>query len=198
VCDGCFIKVKLSKVADKDVVPNLLATSSASSSLTPAYAPPSIKAKTAETNNQQTDDQFDQDLKKAIELSLKESEQRSGFTKPKIQPVEQKQVNNKKEDEEDDPDLAAAIAASLQDMKMTSSSPMNSSAQQYKNSNELSSVDMENIQLFSTLMNRVRSVNGDVSNDPQVNTLYTQIGALQPKLVHTLGEANSKHGKIYK
>jgi growth factor-regulated tyrosine kinase substrate len=128
---------------------------------------------------------------------LKESEQRSGFTKPKIQPVEQKQVNNKEESEEDDPDLAAAIAASLQDLKMTSS-PMNSSVQQYKNSNELSSADMENIQLFSTLMNRVRSVNGDVSNDPQVNTLYTQIGALQPKLVHTLGEVNSKHGKIYK
>lgn len=181
--------MKLSKVADKDVVPNLLGTTaSISSSLTPTYTP-SIKNRAAETITTTTttntsDDQFEDDLKKAIEMSLKESEKTVYYKKK--EPV----ISKKSAEEEEEENLAAAIAASLQDLEIS-----------YKsfeyNSDELSSIDMENIQLFSTLMQRIRSVGGDVSGDKQINKLYTQIGSLQPKLVKTLDETSQKHGKIY-
>ncbi|KAI8048481.1 hypothetical protein BDF21DRAFT_433495 [Thamnidium elegans] len=195
VCDGCYIKVKLSKVADKDAMPNLLGTSSSiSSSLTPAYTP-SIKTKTAETVTTATatmtttpppDDQFEDDLKKAIEISLKESEQQKKLSSyNKKDPVI---VKKTKEEQEEEENLAAAIAASLKDMEIGSTVQSRTF-----NSNELSSIDMENIQLFSTLIQRVRSMGGDISGDSQINKLYTQIGALQPKLVKTLDDTSQKH-----
>ncbi|GAA5809104.1 hypothetical protein MFLAVUS_002508 [Mucor flavus] len=197
VCDGCYIKVKLSKVADKDAMPNLLGTSaSISSSLTPAYTP-SIKTKTAETVTTATatmtttppppDDQFEDDLKKAIEISLKESEQQKKIVSYSVKkdPVI---VKKTKEEQEEEENLAAAIAASLKDMDIGSTVQSRTF-----NSNELSSIDMENIQLFSTLIQRVRSMGGDISGDSQINKLYTQIGALQPKLVKTLNNTSQKH-----
>lgn len=186
VCDGCYIKVKLSKVADKDIIPNLLGTTaSISSSLTPAYTP-SIKNRTVvaaetittTTANHVTDDQFEDDLKKAIEMSLKESEK----------PVYYKEsITKKTVEEEEEENLAAAIAASLQDLQVSHTSL------EYKN-DALSSLDMENIQLFSMLMQRIHSNGGDVSGDKDINKLYTQIGTLQPKLVKTLDETSQKHG----
>ncbi|RCH86672.1 Vacuolar protein-sorting-associated protein 27, partial [Rhizopus stolonifer] len=183
VCDGCYIKVKLAKVADKDAVSQLLgntiASTSTSSSLVPTYAP-STSQKTADTVKD--DDQFDLDIKKAIEMSLKDSQQKSvGYTPPAaaVKPKEP-------EDEEEDADLAAAIAASLADIKISERQ-----VQTIEDKNELSLTDMENIQLFSTLMQRVQST--DVSGDQQINQLYTQIGSLQPKLVNTLNETCKKH-----
>jgi growth factor-regulated tyrosine kinase substrate len=201
----------LAKVADKETVPHLLGTpASTSSSLTPAYTP-SIKNKNATTesnhltttaiatSNSNTldtganDDQFEDDLKKAIEMSLKETEQQKklGYYVDDSNPT----TASKKtaEEEEEEANLAAAIAASLQDMN-THYSTTTATSPQY-NSNELSSIDMENIQLFSTLMQRVQSAGGDVSGDTQINKLYTQIGTLQPKLVKTLDETSKKHGK---
>lgn len=181
--------MKLSKVADKDAVPNLLGTTaSISSSLTPTYTP-SIKNRTAAetittttTTTNGSDDQFEDDIKKAIEISLKESE-KTVYYKKKEPVIVKKTV----EEEEEEENLAAAIAASLQDLELSCKSF------EY-NSNELSSIDMENIQLFSTLMQHIRSVGGDVSGDNQINKLYTQIGTLQPKLVKTLDETSQKHG----
>lgn len=65
------------------------------------------------------------------------------------------------------------------------------------NENEIARVDMENIELFSTLIERIYGRGGDISNDPQINKLYTQIGALQPKLVKTLGDVTWKHRKLW-
>ncbi|KAI7894289.1 uncharacterized protein EV154DRAFT_98059 [Mucor mucedo] len=189
VCDGCYIKVKLSKVADKDAIPNLLGTTaSISSSLTPTYTP-SIKNRTAvaaetittTTANQVTDDQFEDDLKKAIEMSLKESE------KPLYYKKEEVVVKKTAEEEEEEENLAKAIAASLQDLQVSHKSL------EY-NSDALSSLDMENIQLFSMLMQRIHLNGGDVSGDRDINKLYVQIGSLQPKLVKTLDETSQKHG----
>lgn len=64
-----------------------------------------------------------------------------------------------------------------------------------RNRDELSPVEKENIQLFSTLMERVQAASGDISKDLQINKLYTQIGTLQPKLVKNLDETNRKHRK---
>lgn len=193
VCDGCYIKVKLSKIADKETVSQLLGTptttsASTSSSLAPVYAP-STSQKTTETAKD--DDQFEEDLKKAIEISLKESQQQQQQQKPVSYSSKQK------EEEQEDADLAAAIAASLADMKISSASSPSAATSKITNdkSNELSLTDMENIQLFSTLMHRIQSIGGDVSGDQQVNQLYTEIGSLQPKLVTTLNETCQKHGK---
>jgi growth factor-regulated tyrosine kinase substrate len=128
-------------------------------------------------------------------MSLKESEQSNYYYKennisPSITTTAVLTKTKSKEEEEEEANLAAAIAASLKDMEYNNS-PM---TPKY-NSNELSSIDMENIQLFSTLMQRVKSVSGDVSGDTQINKLYTQIGTLQPKLVKTLDETSQKHGK---
>lgn len=199
VCDGCYIKVKLAKVADKDTVPQLLGTpASISSSLTPTYTP-SIKNRTAAETITTTaattattavnDDQFESDLKKALEISLKESEQQkriSSFYTVK------KEERKSPEEEEEEANLAAAIAASLKDVNPSSSYP--SSTTTRHNNNELSTIEMENIQLFSTLMQRVNSAGGDISSDLQIKNLYDQIGALQPKLVKALDEASYKHG----
>lgn len=217
MCDGCYIKVKLAKVADRETVPHLLGTPSSISSLTPAYTP-SIKNKnaTTESNHMTTtaaatcnsntvatsgaeNDQFEDDIKKAIEMSLKESEQqKSVYPSGTIAENNNNSTTvNKKsaEEEEEESNLATAIAASLQDMNASTQYYTTTSTLPKYNSNELSSIDMENIQLFSTLMQRVQSAGSDISGDVQINKLYTQIGTLQSKLVKTLDEANQKHGK---
>lgn len=69
--------------------------------------------------------------------------------------------------------------------------------QQYQsyNSDEISRTEMENIELFSTLIARIHARGGNISNDPQITKLYTQIGALQPKLVKTMQDVIEKHSK---
>ncbi|KAI9246520.1 hypothetical protein BY458DRAFT_527825 [Sporodiniella umbellata] len=191
VCDGCYIKVKLAKVADKDTVSQLLgntiAPSSSSSSLIPTYAP-STSQKTIDTNKE--DDQFEIDMKKALEMSLKDSQPRSMGYIPSAatsSPVKSKSP----EEEAEDADLQAAITASLADLGMSHYSQPHPTSPPAQDRNELSLTDMENIQLFSTLMQRVQST--DVSGDQHINQLYSQIGSLQPKLVYTLNETCKKH-----
>ncbi|KAF7726000.1 Vacuolar protein-sorting-associated protein 27 [Apophysomyces ossiformis] len=196
VCDGCYIKLKLAKVAKKETLPQLLSTAG---SPLPSHTPsePRIsKHTTADRNTLGNDeDSFDADMKKAIELSLKEAERdKVGYvpakaSQPRTSPPPEV------ENEEDDPDLAAAIAASLQDMQVSSSASQSTYNGSYAapRNDDLSITEMENIQLFATLIERIQAVGGDVSNDTQVNDLYTQIGALQPKLVKSLNDANRKH-----
>ncbi|OBZ85373.1 Vacuolar protein sorting-associated protein 27 [Choanephora cucurbitarum] len=171
VCDGCYIKLKLEKASVQTATPK------------PAAIPP------PSTNQTEDSDHFDDDMKRAIELSLKEAEQSknsygAGYVAPK-EPEPQRETAPAN-DEEDDADLAAAIAASLRDLEIAQQPTKKT------NTNELSSVEMENILLFSTLMDRVYASGGDVSNDTQINQLYTQIGTLQPKLVKNLNETIQK------
>ncbi|KAI8063919.1 hypothetical protein BC940DRAFT_260433 [Gongronella butleri] len=227
VCDGCYIKVKLAKVARKDTIPRKFGTaphvgwddapSDASPSARASHTspPPAQQARTSQPPPP-ADDQFDDDLKKAIELSLKEEEQRktgygAGYMAstqqpvaaapaPPAQTVSQAPIASSppathiNDDEEDDPDLAAAIAASLRDMEQLKLQPSSTSASApTHNPHELSLLEMENIQLFATLIERIQSASGDASKDPQISRLYTQIGALQPKLVKSLDDTTKKH-----
>ncbi|RCH78511.1 Vacuolar protein-sorting-associated protein 27 [Rhizopus stolonifer] len=176
VCDGCYIKLKLEKASIQTT------TTTTAAAITATAATTTPAPVTTTTTNTTTNDEFDDDIKKAIELSLKEAEQQkhgysTGYVAP--QPKQQEPV-------EDDPDLAAAIAASLRDLEISQKQP------EVKNTNDLSPVEMENILLFSTLMDRVYASGGDVSNDTQINQLYTQIGNLQPKLVKSLDETIQK------
>lgn len=203
VCDGCYIKLKLAKVAKKDALPPLPGLRPATSQQQQQPATSSSRQASGDAQ----DDTFDEDMKKAIEMSLKEAEQyKSGYgagytpSQPtSTNPPATTQAASTNE-EEDDPDLAAAIAASLRDMQVSSPSyaPSNNTwqqSQQYQtyNSDEISRTEMENIELFSTLIARIHARGGNISNDPQITKLYTQIGALQPKLVKTMQDVIEKH-----
>lgn len=194
VCDGCYIKLKLEKASVAASSSTPIPKSTTSNTAHPNATRSTTTASTANNNSYE----FDDDMKKAIELSLKEAEQQNtgygnGYVAPVAKQVVVEEPVKANETLEDDPDLAAAIAASLRDMEISNSSSsggayQSQQQQQLLNKNELSPVEMENILLFSTLMDRVYAQGGDISNDQQINQLYTQIGTLQPKLVKNLDE----------
>lgn len=164
------------------------------------------------------EDGFDEDLKRALEMSLEEVRGHSGsgyVPQSKLQPqrraVPITDGNSKSVQEtDDDAELKAAIALSLQDMEeqkkkhaqalkeqasnaSTSSGPP---AAIPKRDHELTPVEAENINLFSTLVDRLQhQAPGTILREPQIQELYESIGALRPKLARTYGETMSKHGK---
>jgi len=164
------------------------------------------------------DDGFDEDLKKALAMSLEEVKSYSqGYAPPTTNgPAPSQSKPNvstpapAKPAEEEDEDLKAAIAASLADMEeqkkrhaaalkeQASGTAASSSSAPFalpKNDYELTPVEAENINLFSTLVDRLQTQPpGTILREPQIQELYDSIGTLRPKLARTYGEAMSKHG----
>lgn len=165
------------------------------------------------------DDSFDADLRRALEMSLEETKAHSGAgyvpqsqPQPKPQPQKAPATNGtskpKPQEDDLDADLEAAIAASLQDMeeqkkqhaatfKQQSSTPRAGQPQfaPPKPDYELTPVEAENINLFSTLVDRLQhQPPGTILREPQIQELYESIGTLRPKLARTYGETMSKHG----
>jgi growth factor-regulated tyrosine kinase substrate len=164
------------------------------------------------------DDGFDEDLKKALAMSLEEvnSHSRNYASSSTNGPASSSQpkVNGHsrpKVAEEEDEDLKAAIAASLADMEeqkkkhaatlkeQASNVAASASPAPFtlpKNDYELTPVEAENINLFATLVDRLQTQPpGTILREPQIQELYDSIGALRPKLARTYGETMSKHGK---
>ncbi|KAJ3170695.1 Vacuolar protein-sorting-associated protein 27 [Geranomyces variabilis] len=75
------------------------------------------------------------------------------------------------------------------------------SAQPAFNPNELSAVELENIRLFSELVERTEAdviAHGlGALSDSQIQVLYAQIALMQPKLSRSLGETVQKYGEFY-
>ncbi|CAG8479425.1 4138_t:CDS:10 [Rhizophagus irregularis] len=165
----------------------------------PCHAKRQVKAKSVDLTNSKKDEE----IKKAIELSLKEAESKNHF-----QPAQKK---------EEEDDLAAAIEASLREMNINQSRSFSYTQQPSYNANsynssaytpyssklsnttsspapyELSTIEAENIYQFSELLERIQQSGGDLMRDRQVQELHDRIGELKPKLTKNLAETIQKH-----
>ncbi|CAG8464940.1 8752_t:CDS:10 [Paraglomus brasilianum] len=203
VCDSCFMRRTLrNRSASLDLSPNITK---------PYLLPPTISAPASKSHF--SEDEDDEDIKKAIELSLKEAESSRGrYTSPPQKKPEVKK-EEKKAAEEEDKELAAAIAASLKDMennqkrqsqygiggykpKSTTYESSFSNNSVVHSANELTPLETENIYQFTDLVDRLQYTGGDLMRDRQVQDLYDRIGELKPKLTKSLSEAIQKHQEL--
>lgn len=210
VDDGCYARIT-SKPFIASAIPSR-SSSKLASSPKPSHPDPP-------RSSEPRDSDFDEDIRRALQLSLEESKgnDRSGYV-PQSQAAPKPpttSTNGVPKDEEEDPDLRAAIEASLRDMEeqkkrhaaalknstaaSASSSGAMTTAVLPKKDYELTAVEAENINLFSTLVDRLQhQPPGTILREPQIQELYESIGALRPKLARTYGETMSKHGKPLK
>ncbi|KAJ3508983.1 hypothetical protein NM208_g15736 [Fusarium decemcellulare] len=204
VDDGCY--AKLTNKGYKIPNPSL--------DRSPTYPHKTRSTSAMQPRNARVDDGFDEDLKKALAMSLEEVKTHSrGYAEP----VQNTYTTNgdasaTKQAEEEDEDLKAAIAASLADMEeqkkrhaaalkeQTSSSANPTATTNFvlpKNDYELTPVEAENINLFATLVDRLQTQPpGTILREPQIQELYDSIGTLRPKLARTYGETMSKHDTL--
>ncbi|DAA79126.1 TPA_exp: Uncharacterized protein A8136_2911 [Trichophyton benhamiae CBS 112371] len=206
VDDGCYAKLTSKSTS-------AAARSFSNSSNVPAV--PANKPR-MEPRSAYADNDFDEDLKRALQMSLEDSKgrQSSGYVpQPKSTYASPKvQVSAPKNDEEEDADLKAAIEASLKDVEEQkrkhtaalkssafSDKPASSksSAVLPKKDYELTPVEAENINLLATLVDRLQhQPPGTILREPQIQELYESIGALRPKLARTYGETVSKYDTL--
>ncbi|KAH7271565.1 Vacuolar protein-sorting-associated protein 27 [Fusarium solani] len=204
VDDGCY--AKLTNKGYKIPNPSL--------DRSPTYPHKTRSTSAMQPRNARVDDGFDEDLKKALAMSLEEVKTHSrGYAEPaQTSYTANGDASAAKQAEEEDEDLKAAIAASLADMEeqkkrhaaalkeQTSASSNPSTTTNFvlpKNDYELTPVEAENINLFSTLVDRLQTQPpGTILREPQIQELYDSIGTLRPKLARTYGETMSKHDTL--
>ncbi|KAI0133535.1 hypothetical protein BJ170DRAFT_165550 [Xylariales sp. AK1849] len=216
VDDGCYAKLTDKSGKGGPVAPEHTPTASSF-----PHKNRSTSATAMQPRDARVDDAFDEDLKKALAMSLEEVQSHSmgrGYvpnttaTSAAAQPSTNGHASPSKAAEEEDEDLKAAIAASLADMEeqkkqhaaalkeQTSSRQPASAAAPFvlpKNDYELSPVEAENINLFATLVDRLQTQPpGTILREPQIQELYDSIGTLRPKLARTYGETMSKHDTL--
>ncbi|KAL1960367.1 hypothetical protein VTO42DRAFT_8327 [Malbranchea cinnamomea] len=200
VDDGCYAK---------------LTAKSSQLSGRPSIKSPKPSAR-MEPRSAQAESDFDEDLKRALQMSLEEarSSSASGYvpqSSTTTQPSQSATNDTAKDDMEDDPDLKAAIEASLRDMEeqkrkhsaalksstTNGSQPSAAAAVIQRKDYELTPGEAENINLLATLVERLQhQPPGTILREPQIQELYESIGALRPKLARTYGETMSKYDTL--
>ncbi|CAK7213130.1 Vacuolar protein-sorting-associated protein 27 [Sporothrix curviconia] len=245
VDEGCYAKLTDKASGGGGSAGNNVGGIGGGSSTTKSAAP-------MQPRDARVDDSFDEDLKRALAMSLEEVQSHSrAFTSSSTTTTSQPTAEAAKTtngnattshygavpkptttsapapapskatttEEEEDEDLKAAIAASLADMEEQKKKHAAAFRQQTENSNssssggavggplapfvlpkndyELTPVEAENINLFSTLVDRLQTQPpGTILREPQIQELYDSIGTLRPKLARTYGETMSKHDTL--
>lgn len=182
VCDNCFDDYDLKRSSSKGK-----------------------KRKSKKKAPNQSDNE-DEDLRRVIELSLKENGPNVDTFIPKIPTAEP--VRNAEED--DDPELKAAIEASLrehqeqerrrafqqspQSVNVAPTAPNVSTQPNY----DLSSADEEDIHLFASLVERMKNQPPTaILEDTQLQQLYQKVLGVRPRLNYTLNDTVSKYNSVY-
>ncbi|KAG0213948.1 Vacuolar protein-sorting-associated protein 27 [Mortierella sp. GBA30] len=212
VCDGCWIKKKMSN--NSAIVQDTFGLGGPAE-LVPSVkksAPSATAVATASSSNAVNEDE---DLRKAIELSLKEANSRPGYSAPAAKHQDTAPVKNVTggQEEEDDADLLAAIEASLKESSINDRSGAGSGQHQssyaaytYSSTSEMNAIipkdnnltetEKDNIEMFSSLVDKLQLMNGDVSGNREVQALYEQISKLQAKVALNLEEAAKKQNEV--
>ncbi|KAG0031079.1 Vacuolar protein-sorting-associated protein 27 [Podila clonocystis] len=217
VCDGCWMKKKLG-------TKSVLALESHGLGGSLEVVPSMNKPSTSTTYNNKTNvnnssngaakssaSKEDEDLLKAIELSLKEANTQPGYSAPSSKRTEPVVKKPSPTEEEDDADLLAAIEASLRETSIHSSNPASTPRSAQRQSsyssytytkkpvttvapspNELTETEKSNIEMFSVLVDRIQMMQGDVAGNREIQALYEQISKLQMKVALSLEEAARK------
>ncbi|KAF9425969.1 Vacuolar protein-sorting-associated protein 27 [Podila epigama] len=212
VCDGCWMKKKIGKQGAQSYhgvggAPEIV----------PSQSKPTQSSTGPTTTSGSSAENEDEDLKRAIELSLKEANSRPGYSAPSAKNNDAVKPPTTTSHDEEDADLLAAIEASLKDTKISavSSSGASGSSQGQRPSaydtytfsvpqqeisapasNELTETEKTNIDLFSSLVDRIQQVNGDVAGNREVQALYEQISKLQTKLALAIEDLTRKQQEV--
>jgi hepatocyte growth factor-regulated tyrosine kinase substrate len=162
----------------------------------------------------------DRDLKMALQLSLEEAKRAVGQGSSAVEPprvysapVVAPPVTSTGPVDVNDPDLEAAIAASLKDLEDQKKGlqypsiqatslpvvplPQTSPVTQYPppTTQELSALEAENITLFATLIDRMKSSPpGTILRDPKIQELHDAVSALKPKVSRSLSTVIGTYG----
>ncbi|KAF9112103.1 Vacuolar protein-sorting-associated protein 27 [Mortierella sp. AM989] len=218
VCDGCWMKKKMggkgTAVQDSD--------DSGGSANFVSVANPSRKPATNSFPNTSSSasaveyEDWDDELRKVIELSLKEANSRPGYSEPssiRKEPESTTRSIGPSADEENDADLLAAIEASLRETSLNASSKNTSQTGKQQSAyeaytysatteskadpvNNLTETERENIEMFSSLVDKIQMMNGDVAGNREVQALYEQISRLQMKVALSIEEADKKQREV--
>jgi len=212
VCETCYEERNLAK-SSKTQPSNSITFSGLRSAPTKGMQP----------RNARVEDDDDNDLKPALQMSLEEAKRAGSIDIPR--PQTENRLGNASTkagnpEEVEDMALKAAIAASLKDLEenrtpdypsMRESNPRPISplpapypagvhSRLYANklqmsNNELSSIEAENITLFATLIERMQSSPpGSILRDPKIQELYEAVTALKPKLGRSLSSVVGTYG----
>lgn len=144
----------------------------------------------------------DEQLRRAIELSLQDSD--VGATEPIMPVVEPELPTYNDMDAEEDTDLKAAIEASLREaeavkarqsqVQPTYSQPQ---LQQAIQNNQLTTAEEEDIYLFASLVEKMKTQSiTDLLEDTQLQRLYQKVIATKPKINYTLNDKINKYNTL--